>query len=93
MNQFTVDAARSLPGPRWLAERRSAAAERFAAAEPPTTAAEEWRYSAIADLDLASYRLANGAATAGAPDRSGAGSDVIGIDGAPVTAVVDVVDG
>jgi len=93
VHQFTVDAARSLPGPRWLAERRSAAAERFAAAAPPTTAAEEWRYSAVADLDLASYRPANGAATAAAPDRPGAGSDVIGIDGAPVTAVVDVVDG
>ena len=93
MNQFTVDAARGLPGPRWLAERRAAAAECFAAAEPPTTAAEEWRYSAIADLDLASYRLANGAGTPVAPAQSGAGSDVIDIDGAPVTAVVDVVDG
>ena len=58
MHPFTVDAARSLPGPRWLAERRTAAAERFAAADPPTAAAEEWRYSAIADFDLAAYRLA-----------------------------------
>ena len=93
MNQFTVDAARSLPGPGWLAERRAEAAERFAAAEPPTTAAEEWRYSAIADFDLASYRLANGAGAAEAATGSGAG-DIIGLgDETAAAAVVDVVDG
>jgi len=93
MNQFTVDAARSLPGPHWLAERRAEAAERFAVAEPPTTAAEEWRYSAIADFDLASYRLANGARAAAAATGSGAG-DVIGLGGeTAAAAVVDVVDG
>ena len=93
MNQFTVDAARSLPGPRWLAERRAAAAERFAAAAPPTAAAEEWRYSAIADFDLASYRPANGATTAAASADSGAGSGVISFSGEIAAAiVVDVVD-
>ncbi len=92
MNQFTVDAARSLPGPRWLAERRTAAAERFAAAEPPTTAAEEWRYSAIADFDLSSYRLANGVGAAGATAQSGAGTIGFGAD-ALAAVVVDVVDG
>ncbi len=92
MNQFTVDAARSLPGPRWLAERRTAAAERFAAAEPPTTAAEEWRYSAIADLDLSSYHLANGVGAAGATAQSGAGTIGFGAD-ALAAVVVDVVDG
>ena len=64
MHSFTVEAARSLPGPRWLAERREEAAERFAAADLPTAAAEEWRYSAISDFDLASYRLANGSGAA-----------------------------
>ncbi len=92
MNQFTVDTARSLPGPRWLAERRAEAAERFAAAEPPTTAAEEWRYSAIADFDLASYRLANGAGAAAAAIGSG-GGDAIGLGETEAAAVVDVVDG
>ena len=77
MDQFTVDAARSLPGPRWLAERRATAAERFVAAEPPTTAAEEWRYSAIADFDLASYRLADGARAATAATEPGAVGSVI----------------
>jgi Fe-S cluster assembly protein SufD len=93
MSQFTVDAARSLPGPPWLAERRATAAERIAAAEPPTTAAEDWRYSAIADLDLAAYPLANGAGTAAAPTGSGVAGGVIGFDGAAAAAVVDVVDG
>ena len=92
MNQFTVDATRSLPGPPWLTERRAEAAERFAAAQPPTTDAEEWRYSAIADFDLASYRLANGVGAATAATGSGAG-DIIGFDGAAAAAVVDVVDG
>ena len=93
MTQFTVDAARSLPGPSWLAERRAAAAERFAAADPPTAAAEEWRYSAIADFDLASYRLANGAGAAAAATESGVAGGVIGVDGAAAAAVVDIVDG
>ena len=92
MSRFTVDAARSLPGPRWLAERRAQAAQRFVAAELPTTAAEEWRYSAIADFDLSSYRLANGAVDAAAAAGAGTG-DVMGLDGSEVTAVVDVVDG
>ncbi len=86
MHPFTVDAARSLPGPRWLAERRTAAAERFAAADPPTAAAEEWRYSAIADFDLGAYRLANGAgdtAPAGGFDGAGGGA----------AAVMDQLDG
>ena len=66
MHSFTVDAARNLPGPPWLARRRAAAAESFAASPAPTTAEEEWRYSAIADLDLAAYSLANGTRTADA---------------------------
>ena len=60
VHRFTVDAARALPGPRWLTERRTASAERFQAAAPPTTAAEEWRYSAISEFDLAAYSLADG---------------------------------
>ena len=105
MHSFTIDAARSLPGPGWLAERRAAAAERFAAADPPTASAEEWRYSAIADFDLAAYRLANGsgAGTPAAPPAPDAPSglsglvDVSGLVGGAgdgsAAAVVDVVDG
>ncbi|MYH43033.1 MAG: Fe-S cluster assembly protein SufD [Acidimicrobiaceae bacterium] len=108
MHSFTADAARSLPGPGWLAERRAAAAERFAAADPPTAAAEEWRYSAIADFDLAAYRPANGSgagASATGPmlttlDAPSGPSGVVGVSGlveaagdAPAAAVVDVVDG
>ena len=52
------DAARALPGPGWLSARRAEAAERFASMAPPTPAAEEWRYSPIADLDLGSYSMA-----------------------------------
>ena len=53
---FTPDAAASLDGPRWLAERRSAAAVAFAAAELPSTDEEVWRYSRIDDLDLDALR-------------------------------------
>ncbi len=89
MHPFTVDAARSLPGPRWLAERRAAAAERFAAADPPTAAEEEWRYSAIADFDLAAYKLA-GVETPFPEDGWWAGAEAG--DGS-VAAVVDIADG
>ena len=80
MHSFTVEAARNLPGPRWLAERREEAAERFAAADLPTAAAEEWRYSAISDFDLASYRLANGAGDVVPAGVFHAHDGVVGID-------------
>ena len=90
MHPFTTDAARSLPGPGWLAERRAEAAERFAAADPPTAAAEEWRYSAIADFDLAAYHLPGTYASFPADGTwAGVGSAA---DGA-VAAVLDVADG
>ena len=102
MHQFTVDAARSLPGPRWLTERRVAAAEVFVAAEPPTAAEEEWRYSAIADLDLGSYRFARGVAARALPAVSKAWDSVGDLETATdrddptdgtAVAVVDVADG
>ena len=89
MHSFTTDAARSLPGPGWLAERRAAAAERFAAADPPTSAEEEWRYSAIADFDLAAYQLA-GVEEPFPQDGAWAGVDAA--NGA-VAAVLDIADG
>ena len=60
VHRFTVEAAQALSGPRWLTARRTAFAERFLAAAPPTTAAEEWRYSAISEFDLAAYSLPDG---------------------------------
>jgi Fe-S cluster assembly protein SufD len=53
---FTVDAARALGGPTWLAERRIAAAEKVPALSWPTAEQEIWRYSRIGELDLARYR-------------------------------------
>jgi len=55
---FSADAARSLPGPPWLAQRRAEAAERFAASQWPSTDEEVWRYSRIAELDLDAFALA-----------------------------------
>jgi Fe-S cluster assembly protein SufD len=52
MGNFTPEAARALPGPGWLIERRFAAAERFAASALPSSAEEAWRYSRIEELDL-----------------------------------------
>lgn len=73
MHPFTADAARALPGPAWLAARRTEAAERFASADPPTPAAEEWRYSPIADFDLGAYATADG--TGGGDGARDAGAD------------------
>src|SRR5581483_6553390 len=73
MGNFTADAARALGGAAWLSERRTAAAERFAAGALPTPAEEAWRYSRIDQLDLDRYRpLAPGAAGPGTflPPRS-----------------------
>lgn len=53
---FTTDAARALPGPGWLTERRLAAAERLAALTWPTSGEEIWRYSRVDEFDLARYR-------------------------------------
>jgi Fe-S cluster assembly protein SufD len=50
-----------LAGPGWLADRRTAAAERLAGAALPTTEDDVWRYSRIDELDL--DRLAPGATT------------------------------
>ena len=88
MHPFTVEAARDLPGPRWLTERRTASAERFQAAVPPTAAAEEWRYSAISEFDLAAYSLADGSgddlvheASDGLADSAGKGHSHEASDG------------
>jgi Fe-S cluster assembly protein SufD len=56
LQHFTPDAARSLPGPDWLAARRAEAAERLADVQWPTDAEEIWRYSRIGQLDLTQFR-------------------------------------
>ena len=59
MGALSVDAARALPGPSWLVDRRAAAAERALAAQLPTSAQEVWRYSPIDKLDLSAYHAAD----------------------------------
>jgi Fe-S cluster assembly protein SufD len=79
-----VDLARRLDGPSWLADRRTAALERWAADARPTDAAEVWRYSLIDQLDLTGLRPAwidgvgdlsvpasAAAAAAAVPERAG----------------------
>ena len=55
LEHFSPEAARGLPGPQWLVDRRAAAVERLAAVEWPTSAEEIWRYSRIDELDLGAY--------------------------------------
>jgi Fe-S cluster assembly protein SufD len=69
MTSFTADAARALPGPDWLRDRRADAAERFAAASLPSTEEEVWRYSRIADLDLDAYTPATAGDAAPVPPQ------------------------
>ena len=52
MSTFATDSAARLPGDPWLRDRRTAAAEAFAAAPLPTEKDEVWRYSRIDGLDL-----------------------------------------
>jgi Fe-S cluster assembly protein SufD len=53
---FTVDAARALPGPEWLAARRLRAAERLSDISWPTAGEDLWRFSPIERFDLDRYR-------------------------------------
>jgi Fe-S cluster assembly protein SufD len=53
--EFSAEAAGALPGPAWLVDRRRREAERFAITDLPTPEEEVWRYSRIADLDLAAF--------------------------------------
>lgn len=82
---FTAATAAALAGPDWLRDRRVAAAEQFAAAELPSVSEEVWRYSRVADLDLAAWSPATG----GDAPSSPAVDNVL--DGAAVT--VTVLDG
>jgi Fe-S cluster assembly protein SufD len=56
LEHFTPDAARGLPGPDWMADRRAVALERLGAVTWPTAAEEIWRYSRIGELDLDRFR-------------------------------------
>jgi Fe-S cluster assembly protein SufD len=71
LDHFSVDAARDLPGPAWLAERRLAAAERLRDVVWPTTDEEIWRYSRIGELDLQRFRPVS-SAELGEPGVEGA---------------------
>lgn len=52
LSTFSPVATAALAGPAGLADRRAAAAERFAGASLPTTGEEVWRYSRVDELDL-----------------------------------------
>lgn len=77
---FGADAAKSLPGPDWLKERRLADWERFSTSEAPSEADEIWRYSRIDDLDLERY------APAGPSGSASAGLDGLPVDVAQLVA-------
>jgi Fe-S cluster assembly protein SufD len=87
-SRFSPDAARRLPGPPWLVERRVVAAERVAAAPMPTAEEEVWRYSRIGELDLERFAPVLDAAAEGPGPAHGDGAGL-----APHAARVVVVDG
>ena len=72
---FSVAYAAALGGPDWLQQRRRAAAEKFRAAELPSSSEEEWRYSPVAELHLETYLPASsGGANGAGSDESGSGA-------------------
>lgn len=52
---YAVEIADSLPGPKWLKERRGLAARRASLQTLPSFEAEEWRYSPIDSFDPATF--------------------------------------
>lgn len=68
----------STPAP-WLDALRSAAASQFADADPPSSRAEEWRYSRIDSIDFGRYSQAAG---------SGSELDAMAIDGAAAMVII-----
>ena len=88
VDAFTPSSATALPGPEWLVAQRAAAAERYAAADLPDPSLEEWRYSRVDDLDLASYAVP-------APDGAVATSTIDDVAAAlgPYAGRVVLVDG
>jgi Fe-S cluster assembly protein SufD len=74
---FSTDAARALPGPTWLTERRVAAAETLGTITLPSTDEEVWRYSRVGELDLDRY-APGGATTDASVDLQDAAADFSG---------------
>jgi Fe-S cluster assembly protein SufD len=77
VGSLSVDAARALPGPAWLVDRRTGAAERALAAPLPTSAQEVWRYSPVDKLDLDAYHPADPAPPA-RPELTGLAASLVG---------------
>jgi len=96
---FTPDRAGALPGPAWLADRRRAAAERFAETPLPSADEEVWRYSRIGDLDLDRFRPATTDDVVEAGDAAtrlgdlAAGAAVVIRTSAGIPAAVTVAEG
>jgi Fe-S cluster assembly protein SufD len=61
------DAPLASPAPDWLAERRRAVAERLGEPTLPSTDEEVWRYSRVADIDLADWAPVTGAPSGDVP--------------------------
>ncbi len=93
LEHFTADAARALPGPAWLVERRLAAAERLGAVEWPTAAEEIWRYSRIGELDLSRFRPVPAAQMGEPGDESAPGGGPIAAEAGERSGLVVVRNG
>jgi Fe-S cluster assembly protein SufD len=77
LSTFTPAATAELPGPDWLRQRRSDAAEAFSSAPLPTEKDEVWRYSRIDELDLERFHPAGSKAAPVAADSGPSTSDRI----------------
>lgn len=78
LTRFTPDASAALAGPRWLAERRAAAARRLDSLSLPTEAEEIWRYSGIDSFDLDVFGPSAPVAGDGGLDRARQLADRLG---------------
>ncbi len=93
LEHFSPEAARGLPGPKWMVERRTAAVARLADVAWPTASEEIWRYSRIGELDLGRFRPVPAAQMGEPGDEPAPGGGPIAAEAGERSALVVVRNG
>ena len=92
--KFDVElASKSLPGPEWLADRRSVFAEKMRDVKFPTTEEELWRYTDINNFNIDDYRALTSDELGLPGEQKSPGGGVVAAEAGEHSALVIVRDG